>query len=88
MPCTNTTDIIQEKSQKMACEEVELREQKQREDDEDSLRDRCFEESYRGDSRKWLIRDGSKGKSLLPITSTMKSSFDVPDAYLRPNEGK
>lgn len=49
-------------------------------DDKDSvISDRCWEEKYRGDSRKWLTRDSSTKKSRGMICSAMKESFMVPE---------
>lgn len=47
-------------------------------DDDDSLIERCWEEQYRGDSRKWLIRDGSYRKAREPFCSTTQATYNFP----------
>lgn len=46
--------------------------------DDDSLIERCWEEQYRGDSRKWLIRDGSYKNPRDPLCSTMQATYNFP----------
>lgn len=47
-------------------------------DDDSVLSERCWEEKYRGDSRKWLIRDGSRQKIDSFMCSTMKDTYQYP----------
>lgn len=47
-------------------------------DDDSVLSDRCWEEKYKGDSRKWLIRDGSRQKIESFLCSTMKDTYRCP----------
>lgn len=48
-------------------------------EDKDSIvSDRCFEEMYKGDSRKWLLRDRSVRKGNPPTISTMKDEYRYP----------
>lgn len=47
-------------------------------DDDSVLSDRCWEEMYKGDSRKWLIRDGSRQKIDSTLCSTMKATYQYP----------
>lgn len=47
-------------------------------DDDSVLSDRCWEEKYKGDSRKWLIRDASRQKIDSTLCSTMKATYQYP----------
>lgn len=47
-------------------------------DDDSVLSDRCWEEQYKGDSRKWLIRDASRQKIDSTLCSTMKATYQHP----------
>lgn len=47
-------------------------------DDDSVLSERCWEEKYKGDSRKWLIRDGSRQKIDTSLCSTMKDTYQYP----------
>lgn len=49
------------------------------EQDDDSIIDKCWVAKYKGDSRKWLIRDGSYKKQRGPLMSSMKASFTYPE---------
>lgn len=40
--------------------------------------ERCFQEKYSGDSRKWIIRDASYKLPKGPLMSTMKDEYRVP----------
>lgn len=48
------------------------------------ISERCWEEKYRGDSRKWLVRDGSTKKSRGEISSCTRESFQMPENDERP----
>lgn len=52
--------------------------------DNDNDSEKCWNEKYRGDSRKWLIRDASHKLPSDPICSTMKDSYR--DRYNTANE--
>ncbi|KAF7267593.1 hypothetical protein GWI33_019204 [Rhynchophorus ferrugineus] len=45
------------------------------EEDKELLRERCWQEGYKGASRDWLIRDASTKKFQIPAYSTMKESY-------------
>lgn len=45
------------------------------EEDEERLQEKCWQEEYKGASRKWLIRDASAKKNQIPAYSTMKESY-------------
>ena len=47
-------------------------------DDDSIISERCWTENYRGDSRKWLIRDGCTSHSQTKWLSTMKSTYPFP----------
>lgn len=47
-------------------------------DDDSILPEKCWQENRRGDSRKWLIRDGYPKKSGTRIKSTMKATYPYP----------
>lgn len=51
--------------------------EKKDEDKDSVVSDRCWEEIYKGDSRKWLLRDGSTKKSE-NVVSTMKDTYLYP----------
>lgn len=48
-------------------------------DDDSIMSERCWKEMYRGDSRKWLIRDASRQKIDSSVCSTTKATFPHPD---------
>ncbi|KAL1490804.1 hypothetical protein ABEB36_013438 [Hypothenemus hampei] len=48
-------------------------------DDNESLLEKCWQEEYKGDSRKWLIRDASAKTPPSPLCSTMKESYLYPE---------
>jgi len=47
--------------------------------DNESLEERCWQEEYKGDSRKWLIRDASAKHPRGPLCSAMKESYLYPE---------
>ncbi|KAJ8915217.1 hypothetical protein NQ315_015440 [Exocentrus adspersus] len=47
-------------------------------EDEESLMEECWTAKYKGDSRKWLIRDGSYKNRRGPLMSSMKASYIYP----------
>ncbi|XP_018329139.1 uncharacterized protein LOC108739644 [Agrilus planipennis] len=49
--------------------------------------DRCWEEQYRGDSHKWLIRDAAKKKTNEGVCSTMKEEYGPPQPDEQTNVG-
>lgn len=48
-------------------------------DDNERLMERCWQEQYKGASRKWLIRDASTKLPQGPLCSTMKESYIYPE---------
>lgn len=48
-------------------------------DDDSVISDRCWEEKYKGDSRRWLIRDASRQKTDSSVSSTMKDTYLYPE---------
>ncbi|KAB0800664.1 hypothetical protein PPYR_06403 [Photinus pyralis] len=58
------------------------------EEDKDSVvSDRCWEEKHKGDSRKWLIRDGSRRNSS-GQASVMRADYIFPESDERYFIGK
>lgn len=49
---------------------------------DDNNSEKCWKEKYKGESRKWLIRDASPKIPCEPISSTMKESY----RHIRPQE--
>lgn len=47
-------------------------------DNESIISDSCWKENYKGDSRKWLLRDITPN-SLSGVTSMMKESYQYPE---------
>lgn len=47
--------------------------------DNESLEERCWQEEYKGDSRKWLIRDASAKHPRGSLCSAMKESYLYPE---------
>lgn len=53
---------------------------KQEENDAESvISDSCWKETYKGDSRKWLLRDVTPN-SLKGVTSAMKEHYQYPES--------
>ncbi|XP_066253537.1 uncharacterized protein [Euwallacea similis] len=48
-------------------------------DNNESLEEKCWQEEYKGHSRKWLIRDASAKSPQGPLCSTMKESYLYPE---------
>lgn len=44
----------------------------------ESLQEKCWQETYKGESRKWLIRDASGKFPRGPLSSTMKETYVCP----------
>ncbi|KAH1022441.1 uncharacterized protein LOC109534202 [Dendroctonus ponderosae] len=44
----------------------------------ESLQAKCWQETYKGESRKWLIRDASGKSPQGPLCSTMKETYVSP----------
>lgn len=47
-------------------------------EDDSAVSEKCWQENRRGDSRKWLIRDGSNKNLNSDLQSTMKASYTYP----------
>lgn len=57
----------------LECKEVE------EENDKDSIiSDRCWKETYKGASRKWILRDKTPN-SLSGVMSAMKETYQYPE---------
>lgn len=52
---------------------------KETKDDDSVISERCWQENHRGDSRKWLMKDGQKKIPARRIYSTMKASYSPPE---------
>ncbi|XP_045467376.1 uncharacterized protein LOC123675878 [Harmonia axyridis] len=57
-------------------EDFGCREQK---DDDSIISERCWRENHRGDSRKWLMRDGQAKVAAHRIYSTMRATYTPPE---------
>ncbi|XP_044756881.1 uncharacterized protein LOC123315297 [Coccinella septempunctata] len=66
-------------------EDFGCREQK---DDDSVISERCWQENHRGDSRKWLMRDGQKKIPPHRIYSTMRASYSPPEEDVHQYVGK
>lgn len=51
------------------------------------ISDRCWKETYKGDSRKWLLRDVTRN-SLQGAMSAMKESYQYPEQIHQPEIGQ
>lgn len=56
-------------------------------DNESIISDRCWKETYKGDSRKWLLR-GVTPNSLQGVTSNMKESYQYPENFRQTEIGQ
>lgn len=54
-------------------------------DDDSVVSEKCWKETYRGDSRKWLMRDESRKNSDSRLKSTMKATFSYPFSNVESN---
>lgn len=57
-------------------------------DDDSIVSEKCWQENHRGDSRKWLMRDGSTKTSNAGLMSTMKATYPYPVQEERECVGK
>ncbi|KAK9880230.1 hypothetical protein WA026_010104 [Henosepilachna vigintioctopunctata] len=57
-------------------------------DDDSIISEKFWKENHRGDSRKWLMRDGQKKIPPYRIYSTMKASYRLPVEDVHENIGK